>query len=428
MWWRTWTIIGLTALIMGGFPIDAASDSPKLGYSYQSADGVLKSRIAFWIRIYTDLSTSEGLVHDAKYPDVIYEKLDFTGEQNEFTVPQKTRERRIQARIKQAKDFYTKALLSIHRKQTRSGELTPPEKRVFELFRGVIEPNKFYAAAHNKRVRFQLGQKDRFRQGLFYSGRFLGRMERIFRERGVPVEITRLPFVESSFNLRARSKVGASGIWQFMRSTGRLYMRINDTVDERNDPLRATEAAADLLRLNFESLGSWPLAITAYNHGRKGLMRAVRKVGSSRLEEIIDGYRSRSFGFASSNFFAEFIAAAEVEMHSEKYFGKTERDQPVEFAEFVINDYVEASVLSTYTRIPMDTLMDYNPGLTDNVFKGLRRIPSGFTLRVPLEHKEAFLSRYNSIPSAKKFTEQKGPKYDLNARRFAGRGSRRSRQ
>ena len=110
----------------------------------------------------------------------------------------------------------------------------------------VAEPNKYLNAAHYRRLRSQLGQKDRFLEGYIASGRYLPTMEKIFAAEGLPWELTRLPFVESSFNLAARSKVGASGIWQFMRSTGRLYLKIRGELDERNDPIRATEAVIDL--------------------------------------------------------------------------------------------------------------------------------------------------------------------------------------
>ena len=88
-----------------------------------------------------------------------------------------------------------------------------------------------------------------------------------------------------------------------MRSTGRLFLKINDAVDERNDPIRATEAAAKLLKGNYESLRTWPLAVTAYNHGRKGMMRAVRKVGSEELEDVVDDYRSALFRLREQQFF-----------------------------------------------------------------------------------------------------------------------------
>src|SRR5690606_22709448 len=134
-----------------------------------------------------------------------------------------------------------------------------------ELFRKIGDPNKFLNAAHYKRLRFQLGLKDRFLDGVKLSGEYLPFMDRIFIEHGLPFELTRLPIVESRYNAKARSKVGASGIWQFMPRTGADFMMINDAVDERNDPLRATEAAAKLLSINYKTLGNWPLAVTAYN-------------------------------------------------------------------------------------------------------------------------------------------------------------------
>jgi len=416
----------MSVAILAPASISQAQDtplSPGLAKAHQlnGVDGMLKRRVEFWVKVYSEFSTTEGVIHDAKYPEIIFEKLDFRVSDNDYTVPPIVREKRNQGRIKRIKEYYKDVLLSVHKKQQTGATLNDTELRVAGLYKDVNEPNKFFYAAHHKRIRFQLGQRDRFLQGLFYSGRYLAMMEKNFKERGVPIQITRLPFVESSFNLKARSKVGASGIWQFMRSTGKFYLKINDTIDERNDPIRATEAAAALLQLNFDSLQSWPLAITAYNHGRKGLMRAVRKVGSDSLDDIIDSYRSRSFGFASSNFFTEFMAAVEVERNAEKYFGKFERDKPIEFSEFVMPDFVHAQDLSTYTRIPLDTLQEYNPALTDLVYQGKRLIPAGYVLRIPPSMKDKFLIGYNELPPSKKFAQQKGPSYDLSDRHLATR-------
>src|SRR5690606_2761679 len=131
------------------------------------------------------------------------------------------------------------------------------------------------------------------------------------------------PFVESSFNLRARSKVGASGIWQFMRSTARMYMRMDRSADERNDPLRATRAAAKKLRENFTMLQSWPLAVTAYNHGPYGVKRLTEKAGTTDIVELVDVRKGR-FGFASASFYASCLAALKVEADAEKHFGPLE--------------------------------------------------------------------------------------------------------
>src|SRR5436190_2077228 len=113
----------------------------------------------------------------------------------------------------------------------------------------------------------------------------------------IPAEIALLPLVESSFENRALSNAGAAGIWQFTRGTGRLYLNVNRRLDERLDPLKATRAAARLLHDNYNALESWPLAITAYNHGRAGIQRAQSEAGSE-IAKIIEQYRGPAFGYA----------------------------------------------------------------------------------------------------------------------------------
>ena len=99
------------------------------------------------------------------------------------------------------------------------------------------------------------GQADRFREGLERSSQWEAHIAQTFASQGLPPELAVLPHVESSFDPTAYSKVGAAGLWQFMRSTGRRYLRIDDAVDERMDPFRATEAAAQLLDYNYRVPG-----------------------------------------------------------------------------------------------------------------------------------------------------------------------------
>src|SRR5439155_792023 len=115
---------------------------------------------------------------------------------------------------------------------------------------------------------------------------------------GFQVEGARLPHLESSFDLRAYSKAGAAGIWQFIPATGRRFMRVDALVDERRDPFASTRAAALYLREVHRLLNSWPLAITAYNHGPQGMARAVRQVGTTDIASIIRQYDGMAFGFA----------------------------------------------------------------------------------------------------------------------------------
>ncbi len=379
--------------------------SPKNADPFMVA-GPLRKNVDFWIKIYSQYTTQEGVIHDAKYIDRVYEVLDLR------SVAHPTK------KIKAAKTKWREILRRVHTKRHDPSRMTEEERKVFEMFQDINEPNKFIEATSRKRLRFQLGQKDRFLEGMRESGRYLAHMEEIFAREQLPLELVRLPFVESSFNLRARSKVGASGIWQFMRSTGRLYLRINDAIDERNDPIRATEAAARLLKMNYEMLKNWPLAVTAYNHGPHGMARAVKKTGTEDLEELIQEYRSRRFGFASSNFFASFLAAVEVEKNAEKYFGKVERAQPLQFFEVEIPDRILLKDLCSFLKLDAQEIERLNPGLHNAVFSGRKRIPGGSILRLPFDGKgekeaaaQRFMAGYNLIPALYKQKDHFRRKY-----------------
>jgi hypothetical protein len=146
-------------------------------------------------------------------------------------------------------------------------------------------------------------------------------------ETGVPAECALLPLVESSYE-NARSIAAAVGVWQFTRATGREYLRVSGGVDERLDPVKSAQAAAKLLRENYDKLGNWPLALTAYNHGRGGMLRAKAEHGSD-LTTIISDYRGPAFGYASMNFYAEFLAAIDVYQNRQQYFGALVLDRPL---------------------------------------------------------------------------------------------------
>ena len=175
-------------------------------------------------------------------------------------------------------------------------------------------------------IHTQQGIKERFRDGVIRSGRYVEQFRQIMANQGVPAELALLPLVESSFQ-NVRSKAGAVGVWQFTSGTGRSYLRITSKVDERLDPVRSSEAAAHLLRDNYASLGAWPLAITAYNHGRGGMLAAQREHGSD-LPTIIDEYRGPVFGYASMNFYSEFLAAVEIYDNYPQYFGELALERP----------------------------------------------------------------------------------------------------
>ncbi len=355
----------------------------------------LKKNVEFWIQVNSQYTNEQGLIHDSDDVSHIYSVLNLKKSKN-----------RGSDSIRREKAKWRQVLLSVHRKQATPEKFSADEKRIFEMFKDTDEPNKFLNAAHRKRLRFQRGQRESFLSGLGQSGKYLHRMEATFTQAGLPVELTRLPFVESSFNLKARSKVGASGIFQFMKSTARLFLRVDDRVDERNDPLRASEAAAQLLKLNFQSLGNWPLAVTAYNHGRKALMRAVRRVGSDRLEDLIGGYTGRSFGFASRNFYPELVALVELEKNPSKYFKPSEIERAPEllFYEVKLSRDTELPQLMETFGVSIQEMREFNPGLSEDIFLKKIPLPAGYRLRmkrIAAESEEAltrrFFEKFNSL-------------------------------
>jgi membrane-bound lytic murein transglycosylase D len=179
------------------------------------------------------------------------------------------------------------------------------------------------------------------------------------------------------------SKAGAAGLWQFIRSTGRRYLRIDRAVDERLDPYRSTEAAAQLLSYNYRLLGSWPLAITAYNHGAEGMRRAREQVGTDDIVQIVRHYHSPSFGFASRNYYASFIAALRLDRDQFRYFGVLKREPDAASQEIPLEAPVRADALAGLLKVSRDTLRELNPALRPAVWNLQQPLPRGYRLRLP---------------------------------------------
>jgi membrane-bound lytic murein transglycosylase D len=252
-------------------------------------------------------------------------------------------------------------------------------------------------------VRFQLGQADRFRAGLQRAGVWESHIAATLAAAGIPEEIAVLPHVESSFQPAAMSKAGAAGLWQFIRSTGRRFLRIDRAVDERFDPDRATEAAAQLLTYNYRVLGTWPLAITAYNHGAAGMRRAREQLGTDDIVQIVRYYHSPSFGFASRNYYASFLAALRLDRDPEKYFGAFRRLSAPATVELPLPDAIGVDALAHALNVPAGALRDLNPALRSPVWSQQRPIPRGYRLRLPGSHED-----WSERTLAQRLTERGG--------------------
>jgi membrane-bound lytic murein transglycosylase D len=330
----------------------------------------LEPDVLFWQRIYSKVTTQGGLLHDDRFLGIVYEELSFPA-----GMPSRDRVAMVDA----ARDKYEKVL-----RRLGSGvrdDLSADERRVLALFPPTVTDAELADAADH--LRFQLGQADRFREGLLRSGTWERHVQDTLRREGLPPELSALPHVESSFNPRAYSKVGAAGLWQFMRSTGKRWLRVDNVVDERLDPYKSTLAAAQFLNINYAILGSWPLALTAYNHGAGGMRRAKEQMGTDDIVTILRNYQSRTFGFASRNFYVSFLAALEIDRNPEKFFGRIERS-PADTSRTVrLPVSVSAQALEKTLGTDRETLRNLNLSLLDPVWSGRRTVPRGFELHVP---------------------------------------------
>jgi len=358
--------LALSASFGTGVPAFAAADGP------MPRPPQLEHDVQFWVRVYTQIDTNSGYLHDQYNLGIVYETLHFA--------PDMTPSER-QRQVDAEREHVAAAL----RRGADAGgaPLSPEDQRIKDLWGAEATPARLRSAVDD--IRFQLGQADRFRAGLVRSGAWETHIAETLANLGLPAELAVLPHVESSFNPAAYSKVGAAGLWQFMRSTGRRYMRIDGAVDDRLDPFRSTEAAAQLLAYNYRVLGTWPLALTAYNHGTAGMLHAKESMGTDDIVRIVRGYSSRTFGFASRNFYVSFLAALEIDRDPTKYFGPFEREREAHFREVQLPAFVSIGSLSRATRIDSDKLHALNPALLPPVWNGTLRAPKGYHLRLPLE-------------------------------------------
>jgi peptidoglycan lytic transglycosylase D len=326
--------------------------------------------VDFWVSIFTKYSTDEGVLHDNRNLGIVYESMPMPA-----TTSRRERNRRAQKRRK-----YYQAILRTLATGKRD-KLSAEQQRVLDLWPDSVTNSELTAAV--SRIRYQQGLSDRFREGLIRSGRWRTHVEREFTKLGVPLDLAALPHVESSYNPNARSHLGASGIWQFTRSTGRRFLQVDHVLDERNDPFLATEAAAKLLAYNYSITGNWPMAITAYNHGLSGVRRAMRQFGDTEYTKILREYRGRTFGFASRNFYVAFLAARQVDQNRHQYFPALILEKPIDYQVHSLTAYVSSRSLSDALEISERDLRQYNPALQPAIFQGSKFLPKSFQVRVP---------------------------------------------
>jgi membrane-bound lytic murein transglycosylase D len=351
---------------------------------------IIAPNVQFWEKIYGTYSSDQGVLHDKNDLSIIYAVIDF--------VPRQTLGAGIvNAQLEKMVRLRHENILEKFADGKKPG--TKEEKKIYALFKGKQKPAVFREASEN--LRLQIGLKDTFRKGVIRSGAYMPLIKKIMRARNLPVELAYLPHVESSFNLKAHSKAAAVGLWQFTKYTGREYLTVNELVDERFDVYLSSMAAARFLKENYRQLGSWPLALTAYNYGRAGMVRAQKQWGT--YPRIIANHQTGIFKFASKNFYSEFIAAVRVARRLENDRSLV-KERPWINVTFRLHDYAPAAELRKYFGISDEEFKRLNPAIRGSVLEGRKYIPKGTLVRLPATKR--IRKQIKNIPSRLLYAQQ----------------------
>ncbi len=332
----------------------------------------LRTETRFWKDIFTKYDDNSVVLHDPEDLSLVYKTITFSPAESEHMREQ---------RLTGAKYEVENTLRRLADNMAAGRELTAQEKQLRQLFGASTEPQHVKLCA--SRIRAQRGIANRFYQGLQNSTAYMPAIKKIFRDKGLPESLAYLPHVESSFNLTARSKVGAAGMWQFMKPTAKTFsLKMNSIIDERYDPLVASEAAASLLKMNYNELGDWGLALTAYNYGLGGMSEASQRCSGNYLA-VRKRYCSPRFQFASKNFYPEFLAATEVMENPEACFAGYVSSNRHRIVQHRLKTPATLPAFAKTWGIELSRLRELNPGYSKKAWNGQLTIPVGYSINIP---------------------------------------------
>jgi membrane-bound lytic murein transglycosylase D len=232
-------------------------------------------------------------------------------------------------------------------------------------------------------VRFQTDMRDDFGRFLERKGRYEAMITAALDERAMPRDLLYLAMIESGFNPRAYSRSRASGLWQFIRETGRRYgLDINSAVDERNDPVKATQAALGYLSDLHERFGSWYLAAAAYNTGENRVGRIMRETRGTERGTDEDYYAIwQLLPRETRDYVPLMIAAARISKQPEIYgFEYVKPHEPWSFEEVLVGPGTSLATLAREAGTTVADLRMLNP----HIKQARTRRDEPATIRIPL--------------------------------------------
>jgi membrane-bound lytic murein transglycosylase D len=336
------------------------------------------ANVAFWKNVYGVWSTDDIVFHDEDDLGIVYRvvRVPKRGQNDE--------QGRTRAEVVAlARSELGDALAVLEKTQPADDTaLEGVQKEVFHQLKGIARPDKY---RRGSTMRVQNGIHEKFTQAYINSGLYEGFIRQKLREADLPEELIAIAFVESMFILGARSGVGAAGIWQFMSYTGKEYMHVNDVVDERWDPMLATEAAVKYLQSSKRDCYTWPLAVTSYNYGRGGVRKLAKDANSTDFNVIFHAPNApKRFGFSARNYYASFLAVLEVLAEADTLLAGVTKKDPWRYDVVRTPFAVLAPQLVATGHVSSTDLDALNPALRDEALSGAIPLPHGMSLRVPV--------------------------------------------
>ncbi|MBI4365961.1 MAG: lytic transglycosylase domain-containing protein [Deltaproteobacteria bacterium] len=345
----------------------------------------LEDEVRFWQAVFGRFGADQVVFYDERYLNVIYKVLDFSALSARRDISRAAKREIRQTEVNRTVREIAAALNGLA-PCGACAEATDEQRYYRKLFAGVPAPDAPRALAGAvSRIRVQIGQKDYLRRAIVQSIPYAGDIRHLFETRRLPPDLIALVFIESMFNPRALSKVGALGLWQFMPETGKDYVSMNAFWDERGDPLRSSEGAAEYLADLFRRTGDWGIAINSYHSGLGRLLHAEKALGTRDIAAIIHRYDGPGYEFYSRNYFPEFLAVVELYRNRRAYFG-LEDGTPgagLQFDMVKTGDFVNLPELMARFAIAPGAMQSLNPSLKEAVIEGELPLPPYFLLKVP---------------------------------------------
>lgn len=349
--------------------------------------------VDFWSKVYREWDIHQVVFYDSK-SKVVYDVLDLP------LVPKELSSAKYSKQVKSHRQEIEAILEKI-----KNRESFKPDNVLANKLKDVIKKNNLSLDVDlTTQLKQQSGLRTQFEDGLKISGRYIDDMKSVLRAYQLPEDLVAIVFVESLFTLSAVSHAGASGPWGIVKETGlRLGIQVNRFTDERIDPIFATWAAARYLRQAYEGLKSWPLAITSYNYGYAGMMRASKNLNTDDLAIIHELHDSPIYGYASKSYYPEFLAARDCLKNQDKYFPNAKKkEQRWQYELVQIKHPASAVDLIGYKVLSQENLSNFNPSLSKLTINGKEVIPADYSLRVPKGEAKKFYSLLKKVPDEKR--------------------------